>query len=289
MFSRNYFIILHRLNKKTNTNKGKIMRIKLNYILVVLLYFAFTSCQSYKNIPYLQGLDSLDLSKQVLPAEARIMPKDLVSIVVSCSNPELATPFNLSVQTAISIAQQNQNLTTQPVLQQYLVDSNGKIDFPILGQLKIGGLTRTEVQDLVKAKLKSYIKEDPIVTVRLANFRISVIGEVTNPGTYSIPNEKVNIFEALALAKDMTVYGRRDNVRVIREDALGKKEIATLNLSNADILKSPYYYLQQNDIVYVTPNKAKATTADITSSTTIWFSIIGSLMSLASIMVAVFR
>lgn len=265
------------------------MRIKLNYILVVLLYFAFTSCQSYKNIPYLQGLDSLDLSKQVLPAEARIMPKDLVSIVVSCSNPELATPFNLSVQTAISIAQQNQNLTTQPVLQQYLVDSNGKIDFPILGQLKIGGLTRTEVQDLVKAKLKSYIKEDPIVTVRLANFRISVIGEVTNPGTYSIPNEKVNIFEALALAKDMTVYGRRDNVRVIREDALGKKEIATLNLSNADILKSPYYYLQQNDIVYVTPNKAKATTADITSSTTIWFSIIGSLMSLASIMVAVFR
>lgn len=280
---------MHRLNKKTNTNKGKIMRIKLNYILVVLLYFAFTSCQSYKNIPYLQGLDSLDLSKQVLPAEARIMPKDLVSIVVSCSNPELATPFNLSVQTAISIAQQNQNLTTQPVLQQYLVDSNGKIDFPILGQLKIGGLTRTEVQDLVKAKLKSYIKEDPIVTVRLANFRISVIGEVTNPGTYSIPNEKVNIFEALALAKDMTVYGRRDNVRVIREDALGKKEIATLNLSNADILKSPYYYLQQNDIVYVTPNKAKATTADITSSTTIWFSIIGSLMSLASIMVAVFR
>lgn len=279
---------MRQLIIKISTNK-EVMRIRINYILIVLLYFAFTSCQSYKNIPYLQGLDSLDLSKQTLPTEARIMPKDLVSIVVSCSNPELATPFNLSVQTAVSVAQQNQTLTTQPVLQQYLVDSNGNIDFPVLGQLKIGGMNRTEVQDLVKSKLKPYIKEDPIVTVRLANFRVSVIGEVTDPGTYSIANEKVNIFEALALAKDMTVYGRRDNVRVIREDAMGHKEIATLDLSNANILRSPYYYLQQNDIVYVTPNKAKATTADITSSTTIWFSIIGSLMSLASIMVAVFR
>lgn len=266
------------------------MKIRLNIVLIILASVAFTSCQSYKTIPYLQGLDSLDLAKvQAQPHDARVMPQDLVSIVVSCSNPELAAPFNLSVQTAVSVAQQNQTLTTQPVLQQYLVDSNGNIDFPVLGQLKIGGMTRTEVQDLVKSKLKPYIKEEPIVTVRLANFRVSVIGEVTDPGTYNITNEKVNIFEALALAKDMTVYGRRDNVHVIREDAKGHKEVATLNLSNANILKSPYYYLQQNDIVYVTPNKAKATTADITSSTTIWFSIVGSLMSLASIMVAVFR
>lgn len=266
------------------------MRIRLNILLFTIVCAAFTSCQSYKTIPYLQGLDSLNLAKmQAEPHDARVMPQDLVSIVVSCSNPELATPFNLSVQTAVSIAQQNQTLTTQPVLQQYLVDSNGNIDFPVLGQLKIGGMTRTEIQDLVKSKLKPYIKEEPIVTVRLANFRVSVIGEVTEPGTYTIVNEKVNIFEALALAKDMTVYGRRDNVHVIREDAKGHKEVATLNLSNANILKSPYYYLQQNDIVYVTPNKAKATTADITSSTTIWFSIIGSLLSLASIMVAVFR
>jgi polysaccharide export outer membrane protein len=266
------------------------MKIRLNIVLIIIASVAFTSCQSYKTIPYLQGLDSLDLAKvQAQPHDARVMPQDLVSIVVSCSNPELAAPFNLSVQTAVSVAQQNQTLTTQPVLQQYLVDSNGNIDFPVLGQLKIGGMTRTEVQDLVKSKLKPYIKEDPIVTVRLANFRVSVIGEVTDPGTYNINNEKVNIFEALALAKDMTVYGRRDNVHVIREDAKGHKEVATLNLSNANILKSPYYYLQQNDIVYVTPNKAKATTADITSSTTIWFSIVGSLMSLASIMIALFR
>lgn len=180
-------------------------------------------------------------------------------------------------------------MTTQPVLQQYLVDSNGNVDFPILGQLHIGGMTRTEVENLVKSKLKPYIKEEPVVTVRLSNFKISVIGEVAIPGTYNIVNEKVNIFEALALAKDMTVYGRRDNVHIIREDAKGHKKVATLDLSKANILQSPYYYLQQNDIVYVTPNKAKATTADITSSTTIWFSIVGSLMSLASIMIALFR
>lgn len=266
------------------------MKIKLNILLITLVCIAFTSCQSYKTIPYLQGLDSLNLTQvQALPREARVMPQDLVSIIVSCSNPELAVPFNLSVQTAVNVAQQNQYTTSQPVIQQYLVDSEGNIDFPILGHLHIGGMTRTEVQDLVKSKLKPYIKEEPIVTVRLANFRISVIGEVTDPGTYNITNEKVNIFEALALAKDMTVYGRRENVHVIRENAKGHKEVATLDLSKANILQSPYYYLQQNDIVYVTPNKAKATTADITSSTTIWFSIVGSLMSLASIMIALFR
>ncbi len=266
------------------------MKIKLNILLITLACIAFTSCQSYKTIPYLQGLDSLNLTKvQALPREARVMPQDLVSIIVSCSNPELAVPFNLSVQTAVNVAQQNQYTTSQPVIQQYLVDSEGNIDFPILGKLNIGGMTRIEVQDLVKSRLKPYIKEEPIVTVRLANFRISVIGEVTDPGTYNITNEKVNIFEALALAKDMTVYGRRDNVHVIRENAQGHKEVATLDISKANILQSPYYYLQQNDIVYVTPNKAKATTADITSSTTIWFSIVGSLMSLASIMIALFR
>lgn len=265
------------------------MRIKLSPILISLICIVVSSCQSYKNIPYLQGVDSLNLSKETLPTEAHIMPQDLVSIVVSCSNPELATPFNLSVQTSVSVAQQNQTLTTQPVLQQYLVDRDGNIDFPVLGKLKIGGMSRTEVQQFIKEKLKSYIKEEPIVTVRLANFKISVIGEVLDPGTFNITNEKVNIFEALALAKDMTVYGRRDNVHVIREDAKGHKQIATLDLKNANILQSPYYYLQQNDIVYVTPNKAKAMTSDITSSTTIWFSVIGSLLSLASIMVALFR
>lgn len=261
-------------------------------MLTILAIVCFTSCQSYKKIPYLQGLDSLKIDTlSTKKYEAKIMPQDILSIVVSCTNPELAVPFNLTVQSAISVSQtQNAQLTTQPTLQSYIVDKDGCIVFPVLGKLHVAGLSRFEIESMIKEKLKDYIKnEEPIVTVRMTNYKVSVLGEVTDPGTYAVTNEKVNIFEALALAHDMTVYGRRDNVHIIREDALGHKKIVTLDLSNADIINSPYYYLQQNDIVYVTPNKAKATTADITSSTTIWFSIVGSLMSLASILIAVFR
>jgi polysaccharide biosynthesis/export protein len=266
------------------------MKKRIAFFIIIAATIGLSSCSSYKKIPYLQGLDSLNLATlQATPHETKIMPQDLITIVVSCSNPELAAPFNLTVQTPLSVSQGNSNITTQPVLQQYLVNSEGDIDFPVLGKLHVGGLTKAEIEKMVKTCLKSYIKEDPIVTVRLANFKISVIGEVNEPGSYNVTNEKVNIFEALALAHDMTVYGVRDNVHVIREDAVGHKEVATLDLSKADIMKSPYYYLQQNDVVIVTPNKAKATTADITSSTTIWFSIIGSLLSLASIMIALFR
>ena len=148
--------------------------------------------------------------------------------------------------------------TTQPVLQQYLVDNEGKISFPVLGALTVGGLTKKQAEQLIVDKLKPYMKENPIVTVRMVNYKISVIGEVARPGTFTISNEKVNLLEALAMAGDMTVYGLRDNVKLIREDANGKQQIVTLDLNNAETILSPYYWLQQNDIVYITPNKAKA-------------------------------
>lgn len=256
-----------------------------------LLFFTLTcillaSCQSYKKVPYLQ--DSGKLSQAVMEAglyDARIMPKDLLTIVVSCTDPELAEPFNLTVATPVSASQNN--LTSQPALQQYLVDNRGNIEFPILGTLHIGGLTKSEAETLIKGKLSDYIKESPIVTVRMANYKISVIGEVNAPGTFTISNEKVNLFEALAMAGDMTVYGLRDNVRLIREDADGHQHIITLDMNRADIVQSPYYYLQQNDILYVTPNKTKAKTADISTSTTIWFSVVGTLVSLASLIITI--
>ena len=133
------------------------------------------------------------------------------------------------------------------------------------------------------------MKETPIVTVRMVNYKISVIGEVTRPGTFTISNEKVNLLEALAMAGDMTVYGLRDNVKLIREDATGKREIITLNLNNADLVLSPYYYLRQNDILYVTPNKTKAKNSDIGSSTTLWFSATSILVSIASLIVNIVR
>ena len=123
----------------------------------------------------------------------------------------------------------------------------------------------------------------------MVNYKISVLGEVARPGTFTISNEKVNLFEALAMAGDMTIYGLRDNVKLIREDEWGNQQIISLNFNDSRIVDSPYYYLQQNDILYVTPNKTKAKTADISSSTTIWFSVISSVVSLATLVVAITR
>lgn len=272
------------------------MSININYhnIAGILILICLCSCQSYKKIPYLQGSDSINLQKiKTLPYNAHIMPQDLLTITVSCSNPELAAPFNLIVQTTQSIEYSKStnggNVISQPTLQQYLVNTDGDINFPVLGKLHLAGLTKDEVESMIKNNLKNYLKEEPIVIVRMSNYKISVLGEVAIPGTYTVNNEKVNIFEALALAHDMTVYGKREDVKIIREDAKGTPQIIKMDLTKADIVNSSNYYLQQNDIVYVTPNKAKATTADITASTTIWFSIVGSLLSFASILIAVFR
>lgn len=258
---------------------------KMNYALLVLLAFVLASCSAYKQVPYLQASEYLDTSGQNTPLyDARIMPKDLLTITV---NTTTAAPFNLTVATAVS--NQNRSLTSQPVLQQYLVDNKGNIDFPVLGSLHIGGLTKSEAENLIREKLKTYITEVPIVNVRMANYKISVMGEVTKPGSFVITNEKVNLFEALAMAGDMTIYGQRDNVKLIREDAQGHREIIPLNLNDASIVLSPYYYLQQNDVIYVTPNKTKAKNAGISNSTTIWFSVVGTLVSLASLIVTISR
>ena len=267
------------------------MRKRKSLIILLLLPLLLAGCQSYKKVPYLQ--DALqevaagNTGTADMPLyDARIMPKDLLTIVVSCpEEPELAEPFNLTVSTPISNI--GDKITTQPVLQQYLVDNDGNVEFPVLGTIHLGGLTKREAEHYIKDQLKSQFRETPIVTVRMINYKISVIGEVGRPGTFTISNEKVNIFEALAMAGDMTIYGIRDNVKLIREDNTGKREIVTLNLNDQDILQSPYYYLQQNDILYVTPNKTKAKTSNISSSTTIWFSVIGSLVSLASLIIAI--
>ena len=255
----------------------------------MIVAFLFASCQSYKKVPYLQDAEVIkNANQQESLYDAKIMPKDLLTIVVSCTSPELAVPFNLTVASPASVSTNNQ-LTTQPVLQPYLVDNEGKINFPVLGELKVGGLTKKETEDLIIDKLKPYIKETPIVTVRMVNYKISVLGEVARPGTFTISNEKVNLLEALAMAGDMTVWGVRDNVKLIRESADGKQEIVTLDLNNAETILSPYYWLQQNDIVYVTPNKAKARNSDIGNSTSLWFSATSILVSLASLLVTIFK
>jgi polysaccharide export outer membrane protein len=248
-----------------------------------VLGVTLASCTSYKNVPYMQDVETVNAAVQTQAAyDARIMPKDLLTITVSTTDPEASEPFNLTVQTAVSAS--SRSLTSQPMLQQYLVNNDGTVEFPILGSLQLGGLTKGEAEEMIREKLKPYLVETPIVTVRMVNYKISVLGEVSRPGTFTISNEKINVLEALAQAGDMTVYGLRDNVRLIREDAEGKQHIYTLNLNDADIVLSPYYYLQQNDILYVTPNKAKAKNSDIGSSTTLWFSATSILISLTSLL-----
>lgn len=251
---------------------------------MMVLPLLMAGCTSYKNVPYLQNPEIVNNFKDSLSLyDAKIMPKDLLTITVNTTDPQAAAPFNLTTQTTQNIAQANSTYS-QAALQQYLVNNEGLIDFPVIGRLKVGGLTKNEAEDLIREHLKPYLKEVPIVTVRMSNYKISVLGEVSRPGTFTVSNEKVNILEALAMAGDMTVYGLRDNVKLIREDEHGKREIINLNLNNAEIITSPYYYLKQNDILYVTPNQAKAKNSDIGNSTTLWFSATSILISMVSLM-----
>ena len=212
--------------------------------------------------------------------DVRIQPKDMLTITVSSENPETAIPFNLTVPSAVSA--NVRSLTSQPVLQTYLVDNDGCIDFPTLGRLNVNGMTKREVEVMIQERIKSNFTSIPIVTVRMVNYKVTVLGEVFAPGVHAISNEKVNVFEALALSGDLTVYGRRDGVKLIRENTDGTKEIVPLNLNDANIIHSPYYYLQQNDILYVEPNKAKASNADVSNMTSLWFSATSLLMAVVT-------
>lgn len=263
------------------------MRI-LHVFIISLAVLLLSGCTSYKNVAYLQDGNAMnELSEPLSMYDAKIMPKDLLTITVNATDPETAAPFNLTVQTPVNVARSS-SLTQQPALQQYLVSNEGTIDFPVLGVLNIGGLTKTEAENLIRTKLGNYLKEIPIVTVRMANYKISVLGEVARPGMFTVSNEKISVFEALALAGDLTIWGMRDNVKIIREDADGQREIISLNLNKTDIVNSPYYYLQQNDILYVTPNKTKAKNSDIGQTTSLWFSATSILVSLVNIVVTFF-
>lgn len=258
--------------------------------LILVLLAGLSGCTSYKNVPYLQNPEVVNQYDKEIPLyDAKIMPKDLLSITINTTDPQAAAPFNLTVQTPMNAALTNINTTTQPTLQQYLVNNDGEIDFPVLGRLKVGGLTKNQAEDLIREGLQPYLKEKPIVTVRMANYKISVLGEVARPGSFTVSNEKVNVLEALAMAGDMTVYGVRTDVKLIREDATGKREIIPLDLTKSDLVLSPYFYLKQNDILYVTPNKTKAKSSDIGTTTTTWISATSILISLASLIVTILR
>lgn len=250
-------------------------------VVALTMVLVLGSCGSAKQVAYFQNIDSLNLSASKMLYDARIMPKDQLSIIVKATSEDVSKPFNL-YSSSMGSSSMNQNL------QYYLVDNNGDIDFPVIGKIHVLGLTGRECENLVRSKIQPYFKdsERPLVTVRMASFRVVVTGEVGSPGVVTVPNEKMSIIEALAQSGDLGLQGKRKNVLLIREDATGRKESHRLDLTDANIINSPYFYLQQNDIVYVEPNGAKKGTAGLSNSVTFWIGLVSSIISLATLTVS---
>lgn len=260
------------------------MKISKKFFLPLFMLVILASCGSQKDVPYFQNSREVDLSQSQYLYDARIMPKDQLTITVSCIDDQAAAPFNMTIPTPYSIS--SRSTYSQPMLQSYLVDNDGNIQFPIIGQIHVGGLTKAQAEKMIAEYIKPFMSEaeKPIVTVRIPGYQISVIGEVARPGTFNVSREKITILEALAQAGDLTIYGQRKNVQLIREDSTGMKSVHYFDLTDANIINSPYFYLQQNDVVYVTPNKVKAQNSSVGSMTTLWFSATSILISLTSLL-----
>lgn len=255
-------------------NKPTMRFFLKNRLLLLSFLFLLFSCGSRKEIIYLQGIDNAKSYDNSLNYEAMIQPDDLLSIVVSADSPEVAAPFNLpDIQS---------NETDYRGLKTYLVDNMGYIDYPLLGKIKLGGLTRTEANNKMVAAISEYIKK-PIVNLRIANFKIAVLGEVSRPNTYTIDGERVTLLEALSLAGDLTIYGKRKNILIIREKE-GKKTYTRVDITNPDFLNSPYYYLSQNDVVFVEPNKTKVNSSVIGPDVYVLFSTISLLVTITVVL-----
>lgn len=253
-----------------------------------------SACGSGRHIPYMKDADNIsqyDLEKTAKIYEAKIMPKDVLTISVNTTIPEAAAPFNLGSTAGSGITSATGGAIQGAELQTYVVDNQGFIEYPVIGRLKVLGLTRVQLQDLIKNKIHpGYITEVPVINVRFKNYKISVLGEVARPGSYTLMNEQCTIFDALAMAGDLTIYGKRENVLLIREDATGKKSISRINLQSASLLTNlDLYYLQQNDVLYIEPNKTKAKASGIGASETITISIISTLVSVATLIFTVFK
>ena len=250
---------------------------------------ALGSCSTPNQISYFQDLrpgeSELELTA---PVEIKIQPKDKVSILVNSQDLRLTNLFNLPI-----ISQQvGQEISTgtNRGMSGYTVDSNGNIDFPVLGRIHIQGMTREEVASHIKQELQSHdLVKDPVVTVEFMNLAVSVLGEVNNPGRYNIDKDNITILDALSQAGDLTVYGKREKVLILRNED-GKQRVYGVNLCSGDhIYSSPAYYLQQNDVVYVEPNDTKARQSTVNGnnvrSTSFWISLASLLTSIAILIV----
>lgn len=258
------------------------MRNSLRGFFFTILCAIAASCNSsYKKIAYFQSLPDTAQRGLVQPVAAYsdplIRPDDILSVTVQTVDPRVSAPINESNSASASVGEQ------KPMPGGYLVDKEGYIELPVAGRVRVGALTTQGAKEAVRKAASVYFKE-PVVNVRFANFRITVLGEVSKPATYVLPNEKVTLLDALGMAGDLTIYGKRDNILLIREQA-GEKKFVRFNLNETALFSSPYYYLQQGDVVYVEPQRAKAAASDAGRNRD--FSLIASILTIAATVITI--
>lgn len=251
-----------------------------NTVPALLTLFMFvwviSSCTNTKSATYFYGAKEGSTNSNTPIPESIIQKNDILNINVSSLNPDASAIFNQGSSAGAGTSGGVAEATTQG----YLVNSDGFIQFPILGNIKAEGLNKNELRDKIATSLsEKKLLVDPIVSIRFQNFRVTVLGEVNHPTVVMVPSEKISLLEAIGLAGDLTLYAKRSNVMVIRE-MNNQKTIERLDLNSQEIFNSPYYYLQSNDVVYVEPNKAKVSTANRTPQ---WLPILFSGLSLAAV------
>jgi polysaccharide export outer membrane protein len=256
------------------------MRSKFLPLSLLLILLLVSSCATRKDVAYIQTPEEIMTIASDGLQDARILPKDLLTITIESSNPEAVAAFN-----GIYWNPQQQYASYGQEARTFLVDNEGRVDLPVVGMTDLGGLTLRQAEARIKVILGRYINDITAVNVKIKNYKYSVIGQVKRPGTYTSENTKVSVFEALANAGDMTIQGVRDEVKLMREDPNGERRIVTLNLQDPAILSSPYYYLQQGDVLYVIPNNAAAQSSNIGAATGIIFSIASLTLSVANILI----
>jgi polysaccharide export outer membrane protein len=257
-------------------------KILLSTVLFAILFFV-GSCQSMRNFTYFQNIDSISLAPSKGLPETKIVPNDELTIIVKTTNPEAAEPFNLFTSNS-SYSNYNNNISG------YLVNNDGTINFPVLGRIHVSGLTRPEVEDTIAKMLKPYLSktEKPVVICRLKSFHVTMIGELGSK-VLDAPNEKLNIVEAIAQSGDLTTYGKRTNILLVREDSTGEKHIHRYDMTKGQIFNDPYYYLKQNDIVYVEPTKQKTVQSSTGQWTTLWVTVLGWATTVATLILSIVK
>jgi len=256
----------------------------VNLMFVLLVAVTLCSCASREKIIYIQGAEEIGTFQNPNSYALTIQPDDKLTIIVSCKEPELAAPFNMQLTQRAFTTQGNITFSQYGGNPQiFWVDLEGNIQYPTIGKLKVTGMNRYELQDYIQNYLVSngYI-QDPIVSVDFYNAKFSVLGEVASPGQFAMTSDRVTLFDAIALARDLTIYGERDKVRVMREEE-GKQIVATLDLKDPKIIESPYYYIHHNDVIYVEPNKTKASNREVSTLYSFGISIVSLLATLTTL------